>query len=338
MEKSARQSNFELLRILAMTMIVVWHIIVHGLRHEVSGSMFAMSFLVYGVNLFVLISGYWGIKLKPKSLFSFLGQYVFYAALLCFVANVIATPPTYFSKSFLWQLLFPFSFTGPYWFVNKYIVLMLISPFLNAGLRSMTSKEKLWILLILGYLSCIAGYGFKNDFNTNGYNLAHFIFLYVLGNFIRCNDFLKTVKVIWWILIFVVMSLCTYFLSIPFANRVFFYNSPFVVLGSIAVFYIFVNLPVKNNSTINYIASCMFPVYLLQDGFLGRTFYAEIYNRFLADGRVDFGFIAVYCVGLFLAAIIIESIRRPLMRPLVSWLDRATVCIWSKIKNVLNVA
>lgn len=54
MEKSIRQSNFELLRIVAMTMIVIWHIIVHGLHSEMEGSFFAMSFFVYGVNLFVL--------------------------------------------------------------------------------------------------------------------------------------------------------------------------------------------------------------------------------------------------------------------------------------------
>ncbi len=67
-----RKSNIELIRILAMMMIVIWHFIVHGLNQNEYGDSILLSpfqysiasFFSIGVNLFILISGYFSIKLS----------------------------------------------------------------------------------------------------------------------------------------------------------------------------------------------------------------------------------------------------------------------------------
>src|SRR5574344_2672576 len=65
MDKSkGRNSNFELLRIVSMLMIVTWHVIVHSKAYDLtSGSthiliqMFSALLMIH-VNSFVLLSGY----------------------------------------------------------------------------------------------------------------------------------------------------------------------------------------------------------------------------------------------------------------------------------------
>jgi len=64
-----RQSNIELLRIISILMIVIHHVLVHGIYNAVNNSTlhFIDSFVIYGVNIFLLISGYFTINLKWKS-------------------------------------------------------------------------------------------------------------------------------------------------------------------------------------------------------------------------------------------------------------------------------
>ena len=63
MQPKVRNSNIELLRIIAMTFIVIWHISVHAQKGELNSHNYIVAFCTTGVNLFILISGYFGIKL-----------------------------------------------------------------------------------------------------------------------------------------------------------------------------------------------------------------------------------------------------------------------------------
>ena len=75
----SRDSNIELLRLVCMFFIVCHHFCVHAVFPETLDSDVPLSqgvvlstiiegFLFIGVNCFVLISGYYGVKLKKKSL------------------------------------------------------------------------------------------------------------------------------------------------------------------------------------------------------------------------------------------------------------------------------
>lgn len=70
---SIRESNMELLRVLCMLFIVCGHIIsahkfdlIGGCSYYINH--FFRSFTIIAVNVYVLISGYYGIKLKVKKL------------------------------------------------------------------------------------------------------------------------------------------------------------------------------------------------------------------------------------------------------------------------------
>ena len=72
-KKKDRDSNMELLRIIAMLLIVISHYAVHGvgntaLGYEVYGKSieFFRFFGNLGVNLFILISGFYGTASKKS--------------------------------------------------------------------------------------------------------------------------------------------------------------------------------------------------------------------------------------------------------------------------------
>ena len=94
--KQQRDSNIELLRIVVMGMIVLHHFIFHGLgvyRNLVFGEPAVMNvrdtnyalaldgFLICGVNVFVLISGWFSIKFKAASFVKLFAICSFFAVL-----------------------------------------------------------------------------------------------------------------------------------------------------------------------------------------------------------------------------------------------------------------
>lgn len=65
-----RNSNFELLRLLAMFSIVVYHqfLFLKGLYPETTWVVGGYTISHFGVPIFLLITGYFGLKLKRKKL------------------------------------------------------------------------------------------------------------------------------------------------------------------------------------------------------------------------------------------------------------------------------
>ena len=88
MESIKRHSNFELLRIICMLMIIAGHLIsCHNTPYSISDSdeiikFVCMSFFSVAVNSFVLISGYWGINYKTERLVRLIIQTFFYSVSL----------------------------------------------------------------------------------------------------------------------------------------------------------------------------------------------------------------------------------------------------------------
>ena len=72
-KQSVRDSNYELMRIISMLMIVIWHILLHGLVDVQSTGMlsfviyFLEAILVVHVNSYMLVTGYYQCKKEFKS-------------------------------------------------------------------------------------------------------------------------------------------------------------------------------------------------------------------------------------------------------------------------------
>ena len=140
---SNRKFGIDLLRCLAMLMIVCLHVLVHGgmvagaTNGTIQKSILSLGVvLVYcGVNIFAMISGYVGVNAKHR-LSSFFQLYClvwFYSVALYLISLV------FLLEQFNWSLheflLYVFPITmKTYWYFTAYALLWFIMPLLNQGI------------------------------------------------------------------------------------------------------------------------------------------------------------------------------------------------------------
>lgn len=305
-----RNSNLELLRIVAMAFIVVWHISIHAQNGEAITHDFVASIAITGVNLFVLISGYFGIKLKWKSLLNILSCAIFYYAITLLCDYIFFDPALKFGKE-IESILTPISNYKTYWFVSTYIMLMLLSPAINTILNKMEQQQYLFFIGVMFYLCCITGFVFKHSININGYNLFNFIFVYSVGHFLRKYDIPHKFSTRFLILIYISATIIIFIGPYLNIERILNYNNPIIIISAIALFCLFAKQDF-NNCYINAIAKNMFPIYLVQESPLGKEVYALLHSYGRAadfQGINYFAAIAIYITALLATAFILERIR-----------------------------
>ena len=115
--KNERESNFELLRLVLMRLVLLIHYTPVRIADMTGGiyltdniwqdfvNLELKSLSIVCVNCFVLISGYFGIKLKLRSFLSLLFQMVYWSAIcVAFAAvasHILAPPPIPIYQFFL---------------------------------------------------------------------------------------------------------------------------------------------------------------------------------------------------------------------------------------------
>lgn len=157
MGKPGRQANFELLRIIAMFMVVILHWNTNsGLLLDVGSpvtgagvwSLVTESVCIVAVNVYVLISGYFlsSCTFSFRRVAQVLVQTLFYTVLIPPVLALVGVLSwsEVLNPYHIWNSIFPVQ-SGHYWFVSAYVVLCLLSPFFNAGLETLSQN---------GYSSC----------------------------------------------------------------------------------------------------------------------------------------------------------------------------------------
>lgn len=308
MTTKVRNSNFELLRIIAMLFIVIWHISIHAQKGELASHNYILALTITGVNLFVLISGYFSIKLNWKNLLTLVGTVAFYN-----LASVICKWQTTGTTPLLGEIAgsFPPICNTHWWFINCYFMLMLLSPIINTALDKATDKQYKYTLGILLFTSCISGFCFKNFINITGYNTFHFITIYVLGNAIKKFHLPSRLSTRQFACTYILSTLCIFTLSF-FASRISNYNNPLVVISAYSLFCIFAKLEFKSKA-VNYIATFMLSVYLLQDSSTGTIIYKYLYQKGLEmdfRGLDYYVLMGLYITTLLVSAFVLENTRR----------------------------
>ena len=183
-----RNSNIELLRIVSMVLIVMFHFSVHGAWPEGGplSSDTAVEMLSFGgkigVNCFVLITGYFMAhgRLKVQSLLRVVLQTWFYS--FAILAIFAVAQPDLITPERLRKAVTPIT-SGEYWFITCYLALMVVSPFLNVLYRHLSDDGRRR-LIIVGFvvLSLIPTVAARNPI---GSDLAWFFYLYLLGGWLR---------------------------------------------------------------------------------------------------------------------------------------------------------
>ena len=269
-----RNSSVELLRLLSIWMIVVYHLSMHSFGELPSHSTFwdaVTNIFHIGVICFVLISGYFGIKASIYGALKLVVMCLFYSLLIMISKVLVLDFPI--TPSLLYVSVTPLMHEE-WWFITSYVILYALSHFLNKLWQISTDKErKILITLLFGIM---AYFGWIGNISTihGGRDIITFTFLYFLGKLIaspsfRLPNYLK-MNCLYVVISVIIIVAAMLPQSLHAAHRIirfvcFGYNSPGLILMGVSVFCFFVQLPMFQNKWINYVSASVLPVYLLHE-------------------------------------------------------------------------
>lgn len=335
-----RNSAHELLRIFAMFLIVLYHLISYYLYLLPHDSAYDYIFeatlptLHIGVILFILITGYYEIKPSIKGFFHLLFIVLVYYLPIELVRCI------YNQENVLNTLLFITN--TPYWFIRTYFYLYLISPILNTYLRVAKQRDINIMLFFLGIISVYFGMMQGDSSLKDGKNLVNFMFLYFLGWTIHhYQSIWGNIRKYCWIMLFIVLNSLTFFILFKF-NRYssigqimwrcsFLYCSPLLILNSILLFMFFSRLHF-HSKIINYLGCSIFAVYIIH---CQPTFHEYIIMPFITYIQSNFNmfFMSAIFIGLTIEIMFMSIVIDKALTPL--WKQEQKFCVWvqNKIKG-----
>lgn len=350
--RKERDSNIELLRIVLMFMIVLFHLVIHGCdfvkiyinSYDRTGKDHVFSIITsstaIAVNCFVFISGYYGIKFKAKTLISFLVQGLFYSVAAYLLLGVLMFDNKILSVSFI-KSIFPLSTTGNtnLWFFGAYIGLYVLSPLINKGTDSLSKYQLGGLIIVLVYLEASHLFTGDNFFSGDGYNLYTITVIYIIARFFKRFEISIQKPFALYILITLLLSVfITFCLSVnrqSLAWRITIYNCPLIIFGAISFFFVFKNLKIKSK-IINKIAPLVFGVYLIHENpYVSQLLYSKIrvINSQIDSSLLIFFVLLLIAICVFVICACIEKIRQKIFNPLVDFIYDKTM---TKIFMTIN--
>ena len=325
--KTQRNSSFELLRIISMFLIIMHHFSVHGtfnndsiFSFEKIGNEILLSGGKIGVNVFVLIGSYFliGKNFNIKRPIKIVLNVMFYSYAVLFIALLLNWPVL--SLGHIVSSIIPVP--KSYWFANYYILLLLCTPALNILVNSFTKKQYQNALMFLTTIWVLIPTFFLD---TMGYSpLALFVYLYLVAGYIKKfpNKILENKK---GVLIFFFVSLtltilsiyCLNFLGIRYQMALlhsdfFLYeNKLLTITNSISLFLVFRNIEIKSNNIINFVAGSMFGVYLIHDNTMVREVLWKYVDSDKIEGGLNFLLYGILVsLVVFIGCTFIDLLRR----------------------------
>ena len=320
-----RNSNIELLRIIAMIMILGLHVNflaigIPSLGDTISFPVtsfirfFTENLCIVGVNIFVLISGWFGINYKTKGLCNFLFQSLFFSLIL-FIPFVLAEKIDINRINIMSSFLL---YKNAYWFVWAYIILYILAPILNAFIEKSDKQTFKRVLILFFIIQTIVSIFTNVGFYKAGYDPLSFIGLYLLARYYR----LHTENNGKYIYLFIFI-LCTLLNTLacflpPFIGKGnstivsigSTYTNPLNIIGALSLLLFFTKLNFKSK-TVNYIATSCFAVYLLHMHFCVSIYYLGTAKDlfFKYSGLTYIACIIALFVAVFIVSIVLDRIR-----------------------------
>lgn len=244
--KKERESSYELIRIIAQVFIVYYHILLFAIYPLNSESLYKAIWLPFhvGVPVFVMLSGYFGIKPSVKGLVKLIGM-VFILQIPIAIQDFIEVGgQKLFIKGF-----FCISRTE-FWFIRTYVILYLLSPLLNSFLKGISLKRRLLLFLALFFISDYIGTVGTDPSLYEGYNIVTFMMFYVVGDTIhRYKEILNKFSFGRWMTLWAIynITLVALYTAVGF-------NSSMVNLSYICLFFNYTSPGLLLSSTLFFIA------------------------------------------------------------------------------------
>ena len=335
-----RQSNIELLRIVSMLMIVASHYSIHGEFEFNTGITIPKLWVQWlqlgggiGVNIFMLISGYFLInveKIDFSKILRYLGQVFFYSFSISTIIKLFHLSSDLTLTLWLKSLI-PLC-SGIWWYATAYFLVYLCVPYLNKMLKNITQKQHLILILILFFMWSVVGMFYPEPYAIS--DVGWLIFLYTISAYIALylkNNKFKHMGIIGfgtYVLLYlsaVFLDVIGKYISVVAAHEtaLFRRNGVVALLASIGIFLFFKNLNVKDNKLINTVASTTFGVYLIHEYPVRSLLWEDIFNNqaYANTNSVFIHSVAVIIV-VFIVCAIVEFVRQKTVEKI--WLKQIT--------------
>jgi surface polysaccharide O-acyltransferase-like enzyme len=288
-----RLANIELMRVLAMVMIVIMHFLRESgslLGADVSATeqlsaqkllgTFLEAFCIVAVNGYVFISGYFGSEgsFRLSKVVSFLCRVWFYALLIPAVLAIFGVETIAKEQGIYGILRYVLPIESEtYWFATAYFFLMLLMPVCNAAVKHLGKKELQALLGCLLVMFCLL----KSispaalTIDRYGYDFSWFCCVYLLAAYLKKYGcpflekrgftvyagsclviFLMTV-VLWY------LARDSYYFTVPFH-----YNFVLCLTGALGLFYGFMKISIpegKGADLIRKAGAYSFGIYLFHE-------------------------------------------------------------------------
>lgn len=195
----SRQANLELLRCVAMMMVIVLHYLGKGnllinleeprLYPTEVAAWLLESFCIVAVNVYMFISGYFlcTSSFKPSRLFQLWIQVWLYSVVFGMIGALTGIMEGVdVSTNFFLILIFPVSM-GHYWFMTAYTILYLLLPFMGMAVKKMTKRQlQIAVLLLLFAFSLTKSIlPVRLDMDGRGYDGLWYICVFAAAAYVR---------------------------------------------------------------------------------------------------------------------------------------------------------
>lgn len=316
MPAKQRNSSIELLRILIMYMILLVHTnyFVFGGPEDHSMTSFmrclAEAFTLMPVEIFMLITGYFGTRFSVTKVAGLIYQMIFCVMVITAVYVLLGKGG---------NRMYDFMFWG-YWFVNAYIGVVIFSPIVNVAIEKISKRQfelfliSFYVIFGIGEYAC----GLFGGGLLKGYSIIWFLYMYMFGRYLRM--YTPKISTAWLLVVFIgslMASTLLLFTTLGYADFV----NPFMILQSASFLLLFTRFNFKSK-TVNYIASSTLMVYLVSmHPCYAETFKEHIRAMYDPSGSTVLFILKIlaYCAAVFAVSIAFDKLRqltwKPLSRP-----------------------
>lgn len=341
--KKVRQSNLELLRILAMLGVVILHYnnesVGGGFAHVEAGSanryaLYAVeSLFICAVNVFVMLSGYFSCtsqKRPAAKVFALLLQVSVFRVGVYLMSAIL-------SGSFpLGSLLY--SVVPVNYYVILYVALYIISPYINILLNRLDRKQLKRLVLLavvlfsvyptaVDVLEAIAGQQIAGlstiglEGSQAGYTIVNFVVVYLVGAYLRLAD--VDIKKRWLGICLVGCVAAVTIWSCWNTRTAWAYCNPLVILEAACLLLLFQKIDLRSK-VVNTLAASSFTCFLLHASLLSFFGIEQAVQRPLP---LMLGHMALTAVVIYLVCWCVYVCYNWCAKPVVALADKLFVRI-----------
>ncbi|MCA1320506.1 acyltransferase family protein [Bacillus tianshenii] len=302
MSNASRFTGIDLIKALATIFVVSVHFFLNTYFYQQpleGDNMFLQTYLrmlfLICVPLFLITTGFLVAEKTPtkayyRKIVPVIVIYIFYSILMILFRKYYLGEEMTLMNS-IWGI-FTFQANSYSWYINMYIGLYLIAPFLNLMYKNIpTKKQKLWLVMILLFMTAVPGFlngkmGWNVIAAPNYWSAIYPITYYFIGMYIK--DYQVKVNKKYGSLALILLVLAVTFLEFSFAGggkfvaAVGYYASLVIVMEATLFFLLFYDVKINNKfvlKPITLISLLSLDIYLASK--ISDTFiYKYIYENF----------------------------------------------------------